>query len=62
MEQGAPIKEISDRLGHANTSMTVDRYLHTAPPLAKVSVDRLDQAFASVKQKQEQSDEKRDVN
>ena len=62
MEQGAPIKEISDRLGHANTSMTVDRYLHTAPPLAKASVDRLDQAFNAVKQKQEEKGDIKDVN
>lgn len=62
MAEGAAIKEISDRLGHANTSMTVNRYLHATPSRTKASVTRLSQALADAKQKQDEKQNEQDVN
>jgi integrase len=62
MAEGAAIKEISDRLGHANTSMTVNRYLHATPSRTKASVTRLSQALAEAKQKQDEKQNEQDVN
>lgn len=62
MAEGAAIKEISDRLGHANTSMTVDRYLHAIPSRTKASVNRLAQALEEARQKREEKQNQRDVN
>ena len=62
MSEGAAIKEISDRLGHANTSMTVNRYLHATPSRTKASVNRLDAALAEAKQKQDEKQNEQDVN
>ena len=61
MSEGADIKSISGRLGHANTSMTVNRYLHATPSRTKASVNRLDAALAATMEAQKrQSDQ--DVN
>lgn len=54
MAEGAAIKEISDRLGHANTSMTVNRYLHATPSRTRASVNRLSQALAEARKKREE--------
>jgi integrase len=62
MSEGAAIKEISDRLGHANTSMTVNRYLHATPSRTRASVNRLDEALAEATKKQEEKQNKHDVN
>ena len=62
MSEGAAIKEISDRLGHANTSMTVNRYLHATPSRTKASVNRLDEALAKATKKQEEKQNNHDVN
>lgn len=62
MAEGADIKSISDRLGHANTSMTVNRYLHATPSRTRASVNRLDAALAEAKKKQEEKQHEHDVN
>lgn len=62
MSGGAAIKEISDRLGHANTSMTVNRYLHATPSRTKASVNRLDEALADARKKREEKQNEQDVN
>jgi integrase len=63
MSEGAAIKEISDRLGHANTSMTVNRYLHATPSRTKASVNRLDEALAEARRnKQDNKHSEKDVN
>ncbi|PWI56833.1 tyrosine-type recombinase/integrase [Sulfoacidibacillus thermotolerans] len=62
MAEGATIKEISDRLGHANTSMTVNRYLHTTPSRTKASVNRLSQAMADERKKMSKTHNEQSVN
>ncbi len=62
MSEGAAIKEISDRLGHANTSMTVNRYLHATPSRTRASVNRLDEALAEATKKQDEKQNNQDVN
>jgi len=61
MAEGSAIKEISDRLGHANTSMTVNRYLHATPARTKASVNRLDEALATERKKREEIQNDLDV-
>jgi integrase len=62
MSEGADIKSISDRLGHANTSMTVNRYLHATPSRTKASVNRLSQVMAEEREKQKEKQDKHDAN
>ena len=62
MSEGAAIKEISDRLGHANTSMTVNRYLHATPSRTRASVNRLDVALEEAAKKREEKQNEQDVN
>ncbi|OPG16005.1 tyrosine-type recombinase/integrase [Ferroacidibacillus organovorans] len=45
LEQDVNIKAISERLGHANTSMTLNRYLHTHRSQSSEGVLRLDRAL-----------------
>lgn len=45
LEQGVHIKTISDRLGHANATMTINRYLHVHPSVSRQAVDALDAAL-----------------
>ncbi len=58
LDQDVNIKAISDRLGHANTSMTVNRYLHAQRSQSQEGVNRLDAALNAV----DHTDEERDVN
>jgi integrase len=58
LDQGVNIKAISDRLGHANTSMTVNRYLHAQRSHSQEAVIRLDAAISAVGKKGEEQDAK----
>jgi len=57
-EQDVNIKAINDRLSHANTSMTVNRYFHAQRSQSREGVDRLDAAM----QGGEQTDDEQNVN
>jgi len=39
------VKTIADRLGHANPTMTVNRYLHVSASVSRQAVDVLDLAL-----------------
>jgi integrase len=56
LDQDVNIKAISDRLGHANTSMTVNRYLHAQRSQSRDGVNRLDAALADVGKKDDEHD------
>jgi integrase len=43
---GTPIKAISERLGHAKTSITLDTYAHALPDMQDRAVDAIDAALA----------------
>lgn len=45
LESGVHIKAISDRLGHANGNMTINRYLHVSPDVSRQAVDALEKAM-----------------
>ncbi|MCY0903289.1 MAG: tyrosine-type recombinase/integrase, partial [Firmicutes bacterium] len=49
LDQEVNIKAISDRLGHANTSMTVNRYLHAQRRQSREGMQRLDDALDKVR-------------
>jgi integrase len=44
--EGADLKEVSDRLGHANTSTTGNIYAHFLKSADKAAADKLDSAIA----------------
>lgn len=56
LDQDMNIKAISDRLGHANTSMTVNRYLHAQRSQSQEGVNRLDAALNAVGHKDGEQD------
>ncbi|MCY0909928.1 MAG: site-specific integrase [Sulfobacillus thermotolerans] len=56
LDQDVNIKAISDRLGHANTSMTVNRYLHAQRSQSREGVNRLDAALEDVGKKDDEHD------
>ena len=43
---GAPIKAVSERLGHAKTSITLDTYAHVLPDMQDRVVDAIDAALS----------------
>ena len=47
-EDGVDVKVISAMLGHANTTITRDLYLHTTPRMKQDVADRLDEAFGDM--------------
>lgn len=50
LKQGIHLKVVSERLGHANISMTMDLYSHIAPTLQKEAAGKLDELlFQGVK-------------
>lgn len=51
LEQGIHIKTISDRLGHADGNMTINRYLHVHPSVSRQAVDVLDAALNVTQEK-----------
>jgi integrase len=42
---GTPIKAVSERLGHAKTSITLDTYAHVLPDMQDRAVDAIDAAL-----------------
>jgi integrase len=42
---GAPIKAVSERLGHSKTSITVDTYAHDLPDMQDRVIDPIDGAL-----------------
>lgn len=45
LEQGAPIKLISERLGHSSYHITMDTYAHLMPAMDQEAVDQFDAAL-----------------
>lgn len=43
---GTPIRLVSERLGHSQTSTTMNVYAHTLPGAEREAIERLDAAFA----------------
>jgi integrase len=48
MAQGAQPKIVQERLGHADISMTLNRYSHVTPDMQRSAADTLDAAFMRV--------------
>ena len=48
LSQGVHPKIVQERLGHANISMTLDRYSHVTPDMQRQAADTLDAALAGV--------------
>ena len=40
LQAGVPIKVLSERLGHANISVTLDTYAHVLPAMDRDAADR----------------------
>ena len=49
LKDGQPVKVVSERLGHAKTSITLDTYAHVLPDMQDHAVESLD-AFMAVEQ------------
>ena len=47
LSHGTPVKVVSERLGHASASITLDIYAHTLPGMQQAAVDLVDAALAS---------------
>lgn len=45
--QGVHPKIVQERLGHADISMTLNRYSHVTPDMQRLAADTLDEAFSS---------------
>jgi integrase len=45
LQAGTPIKAVSERLGHAKTSITLDTYAHVLPEMQDHAVDAIDAAL-----------------
>lgn len=43
--RGVPVKVVSERLGHANISMTLDTYTEVLPEMQEEAANQIDQAF-----------------
>ncbi|MDI6709475.1 MAG: site-specific integrase [Bacillota bacterium] len=52
INQGIPLKNVSGRLGHSNTTTTVDIYGHYLQTADRAISDTLEQAFQSIKKGQ----------
>lgn len=42
LRHGVPVKVVSERLGHATTSITMDIYAHTLPGMQQAAVEKID--------------------
>ncbi|HXH05385.1 MAG TPA: site-specific integrase [Vicinamibacterales bacterium] len=51
---GAPMKAISERLGHSSITVTADIYAHVEPRMDRELVERLEAALAAAREKWEQ--------
>lgn len=47
MAKGVHPKIVQERLGHADISMTLNRYSHVTPDMQRLAADTLDEAFSS---------------
>ena len=47
LKAGVPVKVVSERLGHATASITLDIYAHTLPGMQREAVDKLDSMLAA---------------
>jgi integrase len=47
LSAGTPIKAVSERLGHAKTSITLDTYAHVLPDMQDRGVEAIDAALSS---------------
>jgi integrase len=47
LEAGVPVKVVSERLGHASASITLDSYSHVLPGMQEVAVAKTDAAFGA---------------
>jgi integrase len=45
LSAGTPIKAVSERLGHAKTSITLDTYAHISPDMQDRAVEAIDAAL-----------------
>jgi integrase len=48
LAQGVHPKIVQERLGHADISMTLNRYSHVTPDMQRSAADTLDKAFQEV--------------
>jgi integrase len=48
LAQGVHPKIVQERLGHADISMTLNRYSHVTPDMQRAAADVLDTAFREV--------------
>jgi site-specific recombinase XerD len=48
LAQGAHPRIVQERLGHADISMTLNRYSHVTPDMQRAAADTLDAAFRGV--------------
>lgn len=46
LANGEHPKIVQERLGHANISMTLDRYSHVSPDMQRQAADRLDKLIS----------------
>ena len=47
LQAGVHPKVVSERLGHANVSITLDIYSHVAPNMQHEAAEKIDQALAA---------------
>ena len=47
LRAGVPVKVVSERLGHATTSITLDIYAHTLPGMQQEAVDKIAAALGA---------------
>jgi integrase len=51
LKQGEHPKVVSERLGHANTRITMDTYSHVLPNMQQEAADRFEQLLTESQQK-----------
>ena len=47
LRQGVPVKVVSERLGHASASITLDVYSHVLPGMQQAAVEKIDAMFGA---------------
>jgi integrase len=47
LQQGVPLKVVSERLGHSSMSVTADVYAHIIPGMQENAAQRFDAAFTT---------------
>jgi integrase len=51
LQEGVNVKVVSERLGHANISITLDTYSHVLPSMQQHAADRIDAALFHVSER-----------